>query len=83
MTDSPRPFEWAFDGAGAPREEWTGRGYKTFSLGIFQWVPKASGKGLKRGKVIRRVYGTRDNPARAYGRARAICNALNEGRETE
>lgn len=81
MTDSPRPFEWDFRGACAPNG--SSPIWKTFTLGIFQWVPKASGKGWKRGKVVRRVKGTIDNPALAFSKARAICNALNEGRETE
>jgi hypothetical protein len=77
MSDSPRPFEWDFYGDCAPDESRPGVGWKTFTLGIFQWLPKASGKGLKRGKVIFRVKGTRDNPALAYSQARAFCAELN------
>jgi predicted RecA/RadA family phage recombinase len=79
MTDSPRPFQWDFYGDCAPDESRAGIGWKTFTLGIFQWLPKASGKGLKRGKVIQRVKGTRDNPALAYRKAREVCARLNMG----
>ncbi len=63
MKSDPKPYEWDFDGACAPspRQKWTPA---TFSLGIFQWLPKRSGKGLKRGPVQKRVRGGSD-PERA------------------
>ena len=66
-----------FDGKCAPsaRESWSGQ--ETFSLGIFEWVPKASGKGVKRGPVKVRVRGSVSSPRGAYRRAEAIASALN------
>jgi hypothetical protein len=78
MTNEPRPYQWDFSGHCAPRENWKcGSPWQTFSLGIFQWVPKASGEGLKRGKVVRRVSGKRSDPKPVYDAARAICDELN------
>ena len=78
MTNELRPYQWDFSGQCAPSESWSGGSiYRTFSLGIFQWVPKASGEGLKRGKVVRRVSGKRSDPKPVYDAARAICDELN------
>jgi hypothetical protein len=55
---------------------------QTFSLGIFQWLPKAGGKGLKRGKVVQRVKGQTSEPEPAYERARAIVVELNAKEST-
>ena len=71
----PKPYEWDFDGACAPGNA-HGR-YETFTLGIFQWIPKASGKGLKRGKVIRRVEGRTDSPDEVFARAQTIVDQMN------
>ena len=71
-----KPYVWDFDGSCAPQKSQYA-GWKTFSLGIFQWVPKSRGKGLKRGKVIRRVKGYTDCPDEAFDRARQIVAGLN------
>lgn len=64
-----RPYEWDFDGGCAPHRA---RGnYSTFTLGVFQWLPKAGGKGLKRGPVAKRFGGYSSDPAPVYARARA------------
>jgi hypothetical protein len=51
--------------------------WESFSLGIFQWVPKKGGRGVKRGKVIRRVKGRTANPDEAFEKARQIVAGLN------
>ena len=50
--------EWDFDGACDPAKGYMPAGQQTFTLGIFQWIPKAGGRGLKRGKVVERVRGS-------------------------
>lgn len=45
----------------------------TFSVGIFQWIPKSSGKGLKRSLVKYRVKGYSSNPQAVYDRAAELC----------
>ena len=73
--------EWDFDGSCAPGGSYAG--WQTFSLGIFQWVPKSGGKGLKRSKVTRRVKGYTSQPEEAFAKARTIVAELNakaEGR---
>ena len=73
------PGVWDFDGACAPQKAHAGH-WETFSLGIFQWIPKANGKGLKRGKVFRRVRGRTDSPDEAFALARLIVAELNGGK---
>lgn len=52
---------------------------ETFSLGIFQWVPKNSGKGCKRGAVKVRVKGPFHKPTDVYAKAGEIVAALDAG----
>jgi hypothetical protein len=47
-------------------------------VGIFQWLPKKRGKGLKRGTVKYRVRGNSDKPTEVYEKAQAICDKYNE-----
>jgi len=55
---------------------------KTFSVGIFEWVPKAHCKGYKRGPVKVRVYGLVSDPRSVDIKAREIVTALNAGTYT-
>lgn len=67
-----------FDGSCAPepgRYHWA----KTFSVGVFAYVERAGGKGLKRGHVAVRVRGATMAHERIYARAREICEALDAG----
>jgi hypothetical protein len=50
MKENPKPYEWDYDGACDPAKS-RSRSMQTFSVGVFQWLPKKSGKGLKRGPV--------------------------------
>lgn len=53
--------------------------FKTFSVGIFQWVPRSSGEGFKKGKVLVRVEGFTNDPEKVYSKAQEICEQLDKG----
>jgi hypothetical protein len=55
---------------------------ETFSLGVFEWVPRACGKGLKRGRVKVRVSGPFDQPERVHAKAASIVAELDAGTYT-
>lgn len=63
-----------FDGACLPGP---GSHFATFSVGIFEWVPRANGKGVKRGPVKVRVRGSDERKIRR--RAREIAAELDAG----
>jgi hypothetical protein len=75
MNDEPREYQWDYDRAAA--EEMLRRGFDTFSVGVFQWVPKASGKGLKRSTAIR-VLGYTADPESVFAKADELCRHLND-----
>ena len=50
----------------------------TFSVGIFQWIPKSRGR-LKKGKVIARIVGSSDAPSDVYAEAERCCDLLDAG----
>ncbi len=66
-------YSWDFD---RPPAQWMER-YSTFSVGIFQWLKKASGRGLKQSRAICRVMGYTAEPDRVYDKALEICARLN------
>lgn len=70
-----------FDGScrPGPNGELQCCGQTTFSVGIFQILPKANGKGTKRGPVKVRVKGNVSNPEAVLSRARAIVDQLDAG----
>lgn len=51
-------------------------GQITFSVGIFEMVPKASGKGLKKRATAVRVHGYCSDPEAVYRLADEICRQL-------
>ena len=55
---------------------------ETFSVGIFEWVPKKSGKGLKKSAVKLRVSGLVSNPQPVFEKAVEICKSLDAGTYT-
>lgn len=63
-----------FSGACLPRY---GSHFETFSVGVFEWVPRANGKGVKRGPVKVRVWGKDERKIMA--RAREIAAELDAG----
>ena len=55
-------------------------GYETFSVGVFEVVEKASGKGTKRGGPVKvRVRGRSINPQPVYDEAQRIVDQLDAG----
>ena len=72
MADA-QPFQWTFDPSPAAA---AGTGFDTFSVGVYQWRPKASGRGLKKSTTIR-VCGYTAEPQRVYDRATELCRQLN------
>ncbi len=86
MKTNPQAYDWDFDGACAPtdrgsRSGWPGQ--ETFSVGIFQWLPKSRGKSLKRGKVIERIRGRVQEAEQVYSRAQARVRELDDLRKVE
>ena len=80
---NPRKKEFAHDffGSQDPKMSPQLHGYgacKTFSVGIFRWLLKVSGKGLKKSAVMYRVKGYTSNPEPVYKRAKEICEEFDE-----
>ncbi len=75
----PEAYRWDYE-----RNPWdSAGGATTFSVGVFQWLPKAGGKGLKKSKSIR-VLGYTAEPLRVYTKAQELCDRLNaEGAQAE
>lgn len=76
---------WAPPGVNeAPGQQDAGWGcpQEMFSVGIFQWVPRASGTGVKRGPVKVRVEGRVVDARLVAAKARAICELLDIGAYT-
>ena len=75
-TPTPELGKYDFDGECAPHRN-PKHSWATFTLGIFEWVAKSGGKGLKRDKILVRVKGETANPGPAYEEARDRCRILN------
>jgi hypothetical protein len=73
--NKPQAYKYDFDGACAPGSGWAL--HQTFSYGIFQWLPKKSGIGLKRSKVVKRIRGHVMDEAKIKQQAQDFCNTLN------
>ena len=52
---------------------------QTISVGIFQWIYRADGHGLKKSKVAYRVKGPANKWKEINARASQICSSLNAG----
>jgi hypothetical protein len=71
-------YHWDYD----RREPSSDMPFLTFSIAIFQWQPKASGKGLKKVNACR-VHGYGLDPGQMRAKAQEICDRLNaEGATT-
>ena len=55
--------------------------HATFSVGVFEWLPKTSGRGLKKGKVKVRIKGHTTNPKVVYDEARRCRDILDAGED--
>lgn len=68
---------WDFDGACQPKlisgVSTSTHGYHSFSVGVFQWIAKSSGKGLKRSKSIKRFSGSVNDYEMVYAKAELFC----------
>ena len=54
---------------------------KTFSVGIFEWVPTTSSAGLKKSAVVYRVRGYCIDADKVYARAEEVCDMFDSGRK--
>lgn len=80
---TPTAGKHGFSGCCAPKDGTaTSYTYKGFSVGCFEWMPKAKGKGLKRSKAKVRVYGSVNRPEEVYERAKIVCALLDAGEYT-
>lgn len=80
MLDNKKAYSHDFSGNCAPGRMANYSSQDTFSVGIFQWVPKASGKGLKRTAVKYRIRGPVGKAEEIYARAQDVCKYLNSGK---
>lgn len=64
----PKIGDWDYDGVCNP-EGRANFNNKTFSVGVFQWVEKTSGKGMKRSPVLHRVKGQCSEADEVYKKA--------------
>jgi hypothetical protein len=68
----PQSYQWDYD-----RNPWDSKSEaKTFSVGVYQWLPKANGKGLKKSITIR-VMGCVAEADAVYSKADELCLRLN------
>ncbi len=52
----------------------------TFSVGVFQWLPKLNGQGIRKSEVKCRIKGYTNKPEDVFAKAREICKELDEGK---
>ncbi len=79
MKENPKPYEWDYNGACIPDGN---PFWKTFSVGIFQWLPKSNGKGLKKGKIVKRIKGSSYEKEAVFKLARIeVANRTIKGKD--
>jgi len=80
MQPIPKPAgTWDYWGKLDP-SHWISRIYwQTFSVGVFQWIAKSNGKGVKRGKSIKRFSGFVADPECVYRQVRAFIEEQEKG----
>lgn len=90
-TLKPEAYKYDFDGAWAPHNN-GGHVSSSFTLGIFQWVPKKGFSGkfvgftpdqLKRGPVVERIQGWSGMAHEAYNKARKRVAELNAAQQPQ
>lgn len=80
QSPAPEVYKHGFDGSCAPSTPGAGwSGQIGFSVGVFQWLPKSGGKGVKRGPVKIRVKGYMKDADKVYAMANELCAKLNAG----
>ena len=68
-----------WEGACAPKGPLNTLGMQSFSVGVFQWLPKTSGMGLKRSPAKVRVVGPMNEPEKVYEKAYWVAQQLDDG----
>jgi hypothetical protein len=76
MAWAPTPGLWDYDGSYAKQPGQRVHSWETFTVGVFQWVAKSSGRGVKRGKAVKRISGLCSDPKSVFARAEALCLEL-------
>ena len=66
----PSLGDWDFDGSWVNATTFP---HATASVGVFQWIARASKKGLKRGRSVIRFHSTFDDGEGIFARAEAFC----------
>ena len=76
MIDMTLEGKHAYNGACAGNKNMA-----TFSVGIFEWLRKWDGKGLKRSAVKYRIRGPQSKADEIYARAKEVCGMFDKGWE--
>lgn len=79
LSPAPVANKHGFDGSCAPGSMAGWSGQVGFSVGVFQWLPKSGGKGLKKGSVKVRIKGYMHDADKVYEKAREVCAKLDAG----
>lgn len=76
--ENPKAYQWDFENKQSTHAIKNGNAFcNTFSVGIYQWIPKSTRKGLKKTGAIIRVVCSSNNPKPGLVRARALCDYMN------
>lgn len=65
-------YEFDWDGSCAPNA-YGYTGCITFSVGVFQWIPKKNSAELKRSRSLKRIRGYSSQPEKVYDEANRLC----------
>jgi hypothetical protein len=69
-------YKYDWDGSCMPGNKEYYDWQKTFSIGVFQWVPTKDGKGMKRSKVIKRFRGLVKDQDKVIEKAKAFIREM-------
>jgi hypothetical protein len=78
MSTEPKAGTHGFYGSCAPLNDGARSRYTTFSVSVFEWLPKHRG-GVKKGTAKVRVQGLTANPQPCYDLAAKIAAELDAG----
>jgi len=73
------PVNWEDCKSCAKDKGYKGPTWNTFSVGIFEWLPRVGGHGLKKGPVKVRVKGLCSAAEEVEREAKRICKQLDAG----
>lgn len=77
MNDTNVKYDGMWDYSGSCAPDVSRFHSHTFSVGVFQWVSKSRGNGLKKTAVVKRFKGYSSNPNEVYTKAQEYCDKLN------